>query len=159
MIAALASQSPAVAAKGDVLKSLRAFCSKHRPSLAEYGIRSMDLSLDPTRSLRDVVLIKVKSVPNARRAETSFKAVDAEVVSTDTFGFAQGEELRGQLKDFHNQQKRIGKLGGIMVMVLDVDTNTSNVCPVGFGKDVLRLKAGLPWKEPLIRTLNKGIVY
>lgn len=90
-------------------------------------------------SLRDVVLIKVKSAPNAKRAETSFMAVEAEVVSTDTFGFGQGEELRSQLKDFQQQQKRIGKLGGIMVLVLDISTNMTNACPVGFGKDVLTL--------------------
>ncbi|PPQ91624.1 hypothetical protein CVT25_012805 [Psilocybe cyanescens] len=159
MAAALAAQSPAAAAQGDVFKALRAFCSKHRPSIAEYGIRALDLPLDPTRSLREVVLIKVKSVPNAKRAEMSFMALSAELVPAEALGRAQGEELRSQLKNFEQQQKRMGQLGGIMVLVFDIDTNMSNACPVGFGKDVLTLKPGQPWKEPLLRTLNSGTVY
>lgn len=145
--------------QGDILKRLRAFCTKHRPSLAEYGIRSLDLPLDTTRSLREVVLLRVKSVPTATRPELSFRAIDAEVVPIAYFGPTLEAELQAQLQDFANQQKRIGKLGGIMVMVLESGTNLTNVCPVGFGKDVLTLKTGQPWKEPLINTLNKGIVY
>lgn len=146
-------------ARSATLKALRAFCSKHRPSIAEYGIRALDLPLDPTRSLREVVVIDVVAVPDAKGPETAFKAVSANVVPMDVFGSVQGAELRSQLKNLEQQQKRIGQTGGIMVLVSDTGTGLSNACPVGFGKDTLTLKTGLPWKEPLIYTMNSGIVY
>ncbi|KDQ49547.1 hypothetical protein JAAARDRAFT_42780 [Jaapia argillacea MUCL 33604] len=142
------------------IKLLRAFTSKHRPSLAEYGIRALDLVSDPTRCLRDVLLVNLANRPESGRSETSFYALSVQVVPLEFF-HGNAEEMRGQLLQLNEQQKRIGMTGSFFVVLACIAGGecVSNIAPVGFDKSSLfGLKRGMPWKDELMRKLNEGIV-
>ncbi|KAJ7705731.1 hypothetical protein B0H14DRAFT_3027180 [Mycena olivaceomarginata] len=73
------------ATRMDMVKSLRAFTSKHRPTVAEAGIRALGVLADPTRAERDVLLIF-----------TSFWVTEAGPAPIASF--PKSDEMRGQLK-------------------------------------------------------------
>lgn len=143
--------------QADTAKILRAFTTKHRPIFTESVIRAFDLRLDPTRCTREVLQILLMTRPESTRTETSFVAIDANVVSIDSLG-QQGEEMRGQLALTNEQLKGRGSLGVVFVMLMCLDKHVSNIVGVGFDEDIYGLPTGLPWKENLLTHLNEGIV-
>ncbi|KAF8964029.1 hypothetical protein BDZ97DRAFT_1817612 [Flammula alnicola] len=142
----------------DAIRDLRHFTTKHRPTLSDTGIRALDLCLDPTRALRDVVVVFVKPRPDSTRVETSFIVTDAEVVPVEFFGPERAEEMRGQLKYVNEENKRMGGPGGILVVLIDTESHVMNAVGMGFGEEVKDMKPGLPWKEKLMEKLNNGIM-
>ncbi|KDQ49546.1 hypothetical protein JAAARDRAFT_42778 [Jaapia argillacea MUCL 33604] len=142
------------------IKLLRAFTAKHRPSLASYGLRALDLVLDPTRCLRDVLLINLANRPDSARSETSFYALSAEIVPLEFFE-SNTEEMRGQLVQLNEEQKKLGMTGSFFVVLRcdGGDKFISNIAPVTFERASLRgLRPGMPWKAELMRKLNEGII-
>jgi len=142
------------------LDNLRAFTSKHRPSLAHYGIFALDLVVDYTRCLRDILHLIFAHRPEAVRSELSFFLISADAVPLETLG-AEGEEMREQLVQANEAQRRIGGLGCFFV-VLKCTTPSNlagNVAPVSFTKEELvGLRPGTPWRDELTRRLNEGII-
>jgi len=63
------------------VQDLRAFTSKHRPTIAEAAIRALEVCVDPSRAFRDVVIIFLQSRSGPTRTETKFYATGADVVS------------------------------------------------------------------------------
>ncbi|KAJ7512145.1 hypothetical protein B0H11DRAFT_1699310 [Mycena galericulata] len=147
--------------QADTLKNLRAFTSKHRPTVAEAGIRAFNVLADPARAERDLLMILLRPRPGPR-TETSFHVTGTYVVPIDTFPSAQ--EMRGQLKQQSEDNKRTGQAGAIFVTLMDTDTGTMNIAPVGFPKASRAhglmdpLPFGLSWEEWLTKRLNDGIV-
>ncbi|OBZ69681.1 hypothetical protein A0H81_10193 [Grifola frondosa] len=144
---------------GDVpapLKDLRAFTSKHRPSLAEAGIRALDACADPSRTKKFLLVVFLRSRPDSRRIETMFYATGADVVPFDMF--PQAEEMRGMLRLAHEENVRTGFMGTLNVILLCVDTGTSNVMPVGFDPHTPLEPLSMDWKSCLMKKLNEGIV-
>lgn len=142
------------------LDKLRLFTSKHRPTIAEYGIRALDLVVDPTRCLRDVLLLTVAYRAEARRPELSFYLVSADVVPLDMFG-DRAEEMRGQLRLANQAQQRVGLTGSFFTVLSCASPGcmAMNITPVGFAKrDLVDFRPGMPWKEEMERRLNEGIV-
>ncbi|KAJ7866666.1 hypothetical protein B0H13DRAFT_2066421 [Mycena leptocephala] len=139
------------AEKTDALKTLRGFTSKHRPTIAEGGIRAIN---------RELLLILVRSRPDSNRLETAYFVTMLSVVPIDTF--PQAHEMRGQLKQASDDNKRSGMAGAIFVLLMDTDTGMMNIAPVGFPK-ASRLKEllgplGTTWEEWVMNRLNEGIV-
>ncbi|PPQ82786.1 hypothetical protein CVT25_009281 [Psilocybe cyanescens] len=150
--------------EADPFKPLRAFCDRHKPTISQFGLVALDLALDPTRGLRDIVLIKVKSNPSATKPQNSFTMVDAAVLPLDCresleyFGAEECEEYRSRLLNFRNLCIENGNLGGIMVIVSDIEKNLMFNYSVSFREETLNLVPGQPWVEPLMNILNNGIV-
>jgi len=144
--------------QGSALAALRAFTSKHRPTVAEAGILSLNLWDDPSRASRDVLTIFVRSRPESKRVETSFYVTGADVVPIRSFGPASSDEMREQRKIFAEENRRCGRMGAILVVLNCVDTGVSNIAPVGFGEGIFGMSSAKPWKEWMMHRLNEGIV-
>lgn len=143
----------------DVLKNLRAFTSKHRPTIAEASLRALEVCVDPSRAFRDVVVIFLESRSGSTRTETSFFATGADVVPFESFGPVKAEEMRGQLKLAHDNNIRTGMMGAVFAILCNPSSGAMNVCPIGFPKDIGKMMyAGMPWKEWMLNRLNEGIV-
>lgn len=139
-----------------VLQRLRAFTSKHRPSVADAGVRALNLHSDPKRAKDFVLVIFLRAREGSRRTETAFFATGADVVSFDFF--PQKEEMRQQLQHAHEQNVRSGRgmIGALFVVLMAVDAMATNIAPVGFSRDVCVPPGN--WKEELLHRLNDGIV-
>ncbi|KAJ6454207.1 hypothetical protein C8R45DRAFT_882233 [Mycena sanguinolenta] len=142
----------------DTLKALRAFTSKHRPTIAEAGIRALGVFTDPSRAEHDLLLILLRPRLESPRVETTFWVTAANVVPISTF--PQREEMRGQLKVASDANKRSGMAGALFVMLMDIEGGTTNVAPVGFPKASPELldPASAAWETWLTTRLNEGVV-
>ncbi|KAJ6496070.1 hypothetical protein C8R45DRAFT_1211761 [Mycena sanguinolenta] len=142
----------------DTLKALRAFAGKHRPTLAEAGIRALGVIADPSRAERDVLLILLRPRLDSPRIETSFWVTAVSVVPISTF--PEAEEMRGQLKLASEANKRVGMTGALFVMMMETGNGTINVTPVGFKQASRTFLKPLPttWEEWLTKRLNEGLV-
>lgn len=149
--------------KNDVMKKLEAFSAKHRPSFATFGIYAFDVNVDITRCMREVIFISVAPNPgwDGKRAETAFLAFQLDVVPLEFFGERQGEEIRGLMKTFHEEQRRIGNDSGFMVVLSDRSAGVSNACGVGFRErsKLADEQLGRRWKESMMLALNTGKVF
>ncbi|CAL1708653.1 unnamed protein product [Somion occarium] len=103
------------------LQLLRAFTSKHRPTIAEAGVRSLDLYSDPSRAKNYILMVFLRSRPESKRTETAFYATGADVVSFDFFPQEKREEMQQQLQFAHNQNVRSGH-GMIGTLWLPLET-------------------------------------
>jgi hypothetical protein len=80
-------------------------------------------------------------------------------VSIDSLGLP-AEEIKEQLRAANAEQKRLGMLGSVFVVLFCTNHNQPlvNIAPVGFGMDVFLLESGLPWKDQFLKYMNEGIV-
>jgi hypothetical protein len=142
-----------------VVKDIRAFTSKHRPTIAEASLRALQVCVDPSRAFRDVFIIYIQTRPGSTRTETSFFVTDADVVPFETFG-PKADEMREQLKLAHDVNIRTpGMMGAVFAVLHHLGSGTTNICPVGFPKDLKDVMyAGMPWKEWMLNRMNQGIV-
>ncbi|KAJ7259144.1 hypothetical protein B0H12DRAFT_1182297 [Mycena haematopus] len=142
----------------DTLKTMRAFTAKHRPTIAEAGVRALEVFADPSRAERDLLLILLRPRLDSPRVETTFWVTTARVLPISTF--PQAEEIRGQLKLASDANKRTGMAGALFVMLMETDGFVRNVAPVGFpaaSPDMLE-PLSTTWEEWLAKRLNEGLV-
>jgi hypothetical protein len=142
----------------DMVKSLRAFTSKHRPTVAEAGIRALGVLADPTRAECDVLLIFVRPRLDSPRVETSFWVTEAGPAPIASF--PKSDEMRGQLKLASDQYKQSGLTGALLVVLMETDSGTCNIAPVGYSQMSSKYMKPLstPWKEWLTGRMNEGLV-
>ncbi|KAJ6471590.1 hypothetical protein C8R47DRAFT_1297351 [Mycena vitilis] len=124
--------------KTDALKALRAFTAKHRPTVAEGGIRALNFQRG-----------------DSTRIQTAYTVVSVAVVPIAVFPTSQ--EMRAQLKQAIEDNRRLGMAGAIFVILMDLDTGVSNVAPVGFGDEPFP-PLGTTVEEWLTTRLNEGII-
>ncbi|KAJ6454203.1 hypothetical protein C8R45DRAFT_1038349 [Mycena sanguinolenta] len=142
----------------DTLKTLRAFTAKHRPTIAEAGIRALGVAADPSRAKRDPLVIQLRPRLDSPRVETTFWVTAANVVPMSMF--PQVEEMQAQLKLASDTHKRSGMAGALFVMLMDIESGTTNVAPVGFPKLAPELldPSSATWEAWLTTRLNEGVV-
>ncbi|KAF7346765.1 hypothetical protein MSAN_01815000 [Mycena sanguinolenta] len=140
------------------LKALSAFTAKHRPTLAEAGIRALGVVTDPSRAERDLLVILLRPRLDSPRVETTFWVTAASVVPMSTF--PQAEEMRNQLKLANEANKPSGMAGALFVMLMEIEGGTTNLAPVGFPKVAPELldPASAAWEAWLTTRLNEGVV-
>ena len=114
-----------------MLTNIRAFTSKHRPTIAEASIRALEVCVDPSRAFRDLVLIFLSTRSGSSRTETMFYATSADVVPFETFG-SKAEEMRGQLKLANDHNLRTGMMGTVFAVLWHTSSGATNICPIGF---------------------------
>lgn len=143
-------------------KNLRAFTSKHRPTLAECGVRALDLMVDPSRAFRDTLSVFVHPRPNTSQAATFFIVVEARICPIEDYGPVHAAEMKKHLALVSANHQRLGLLGTFFVVLQVLEEGKVpivNVVPFGFGKKTMKgMKPGMPWKELLSTLLNEGHV-
>lgn len=146
----------------NIIADVRAFTSKHRPTIAEAAVRALEVVVDRTRGFRDVIIIFIATRPGTARTEKSFYATGADVVPFSHFGSKKAEEMKGQLKTFSDQMTKQGSsnhMGTIFAVLSHFVSGYSNICPVSFFTDIVgEFYPGMPWKKWLTERLNEGIV-
>ncbi|KDQ07499.1 hypothetical protein BOTBODRAFT_38797 [Botryobasidium botryosum FD-172 SS1] len=134
----------------------------HRATLTEYGPLALDLVVDHTRCLRDVLFLSVAYRAEAARTETSFFLAGAEVVPLEALGEKlKAGEVRGQLQSANEASRRAGLTGSFGVVVACPSHGSLAILTTfcGFAKrDLIGLRPGMAWKEGSTRILNEAIV-
>lgn len=141
-----------------ILKQLRKFTSKHRPTIAKAAVRALELSTDPKRCLRDIVIIYVRLRDSSTRSETKFYVTGAEILPLESFPFGSAEDMRNQLTIANQQNIQVGNVGALFVVLACLGELSWNAVPIGFDHDCGISPPGIPWKEWMMERLNEGIV-
>ncbi|KAI0629515.1 hypothetical protein C8Q77DRAFT_291674 [Trametes polyzona] len=114
------------------MKDLRAFTSKHRPSISSAAQAALGVSEKPQRAQENVFVIFLRPRPSSSRTETLFWALGAAVVPFSAFPSDQVAEMKGQLKSAHDLNVANGSLGAMEVVLMCIDPNVVNVVMMGF---------------------------
>jgi hypothetical protein len=109
----------------DASKTLRDFTSKHRPTINETAVRALNVFEDPSRAGRDLLMLRLRPRLDSTRTQTAFCVTAANVVPVDAFPMA--EDMRGQLKQIKEDDKRVGTLGALLVVCEVIDPKSTNV--------------------------------
>ena len=150
---------PAGGGEPKPMKDLRAFTSKHRPTISEAAATALGVAQDPKRAQEFVFVIFLRPRPASGRIETAFFAFGAAVVPFSAFSKEQIAEMKGQLKSAHDLNVKNGSLGAMEVVLMCMDPNVVNVVMMGFSDDPSPLEnPGENWKHWLLNRLNEGVV-
>ncbi|KAI9067489.1 hypothetical protein FKP32DRAFT_1563700 [Trametes sanguinea] len=142
------------------VKDLRAFTSKHRPSISVAAQAALQVLSDPKRAEQYVFAIFLRPRPKgAAHIETAFWAIGAAVVPFSAFPPDQVAEMKGQLKSARDLNVANGALGAMEVVLMCIDPNVVNVVMMGFGDGPSPIEdPGPNWKHWLLHRLNAGLV-
>lgn len=141
------------------MKDLRAFTSKHRPTISEAASTALGVAQDPQRAQEFVFVIFLRPRPTSAHIETAFFAFGAAVVPFSAFSEQQHTEMKAQLKSAHDLNVKNGSLGAMEVVLMCLDPNVVNVVMMGFSDDPSPIEnPGTKWKHWLMHRLNEGIV-
>ncbi|KAE9387974.1 hypothetical protein BT96DRAFT_1004630 [Gymnopus androsaceus JB14] len=151
----------------DTSKALRLFTSKHRPIITQTVARAFGLRSDPTRCLRDVLVIFLSDRRNIDssvivRREMSFYATDAQILPVEQLG-QQASEVKAQVQRVNQEMRQMGHVGAVFVLLLCGERQITNVSPVGFGEEIMtdelfNERCRIDWKTDLFKHMNEGIV-
>ncbi|KAJ7851421.1 hypothetical protein B0H14DRAFT_3866343 [Mycena olivaceomarginata] len=138
-------------------KALRDFTSKHRPTINETAIRALNVFEDPSCAERDLLMIKLRPRLYSTRTQTAFCVTAANVVPIDAFPMA--EDMRGQLKRIKEDDKQVGALGALLVVLQVIDTKSMLfLCRFQRVPPPSLPQPEMPWEDMLKIMLNKGLV-
>ena len=147
----------------DVMKRLRAFSSKHGPSLADGGYAAMKIFEHPERAMDSVFAVAMRPRRDSTRPETGFCVYDAGVFKLADLPYPPEE--RANLKELivtaGNTYKKHGAAGVFLVMMHNVEGCASNVVPFTYyerGENHLSKEMQENWKPYMLRMMNEGIV-
>lgn len=145
-------------AHAERMKQLRAFTTKHRPTLVQLGRLALDLHEHPENWLKYVLLVQVRARHDSKKAETAFHVHDILLKTPDFWG-EQRDSILVQFKYMSEVQDRVGGYGGYTAVVQDLDTRLQNIVGVGFTDDLT--DEGFNehnWKEAMMTRMNCGTV-
>lgn len=135
-------------------KLLRAFTSKHRPTLCQCAYLALILDRFPENADDMIFLVQVRKRPGANRTELAYIVENASPIPYSQFRH-QEAEMQAVRKAAHESQRGLGYDGTFMMMLLDVENGMSNIAPGSFKvKDAN--PTPIPWKDYLIQQLNEG---
>ena len=142
------------------MKALRAFTSKHRPTICECAVRAFDLGRKPNNAESNVFFITLRERPGATKTELLYEVIDAAVLSFNDFPPELAEELRTMRKiltDSH-QSDEYAYDGIFFSMLHDTTHHIRNVVPSSWSKENTYDKP-MPYLEMLKKNLNGGILF
>lgn len=142
----------------DATTLLRAFCTKHRPTITFAAACALHLHTSPARSLTHVCQVYVYSRKASKRTETAFYAVEIEVTDIDEFPKEMADEMREQMAMAREKCVKAGGEGLFYVLVKCVDTVVANLMGSGFSRETCEEEYVEDWKEIALKRLNEGIV-
>ncbi|KAL1937857.1 hypothetical protein VTO73DRAFT_12750 [Trametes versicolor] len=150
---------PAGGGEPKPMKDLRAFTSKHRPSISSAAQAALGVAKNPQRAQEYVFAIFLRPRSNPTRTETAFWALGAAIVPFSAFPPDQIAEMKGQLKSATDLNVANGSLGAMEVVLMCIDPNVVNVVMMGFSDGPSPVEdPGAKWKHWLLHRLNEGMV-
>ncbi|KAG9038160.1 hypothetical protein FRB95_002600 [Tulasnella sp. JGI-2019a] len=162
----LKNPGPAIeSTSADLMKQMREFTGKHRPTLAKGLTYAIDLHIDRDAYEHKVLFVGLTHQPNATHAGKKFKVVVAESMDIDQLLAMDGinksaAALPEQLKIMSAEAKKTGMLGtgAIVLVTVTVAHGVGTlIMPVSLhGPWVLGADAPpLGWKAAMVEELNK----
>ncbi|KAI0690786.1 hypothetical protein C8T65DRAFT_699913 [Cerioporus squamosus] len=147
----------------DIMKALRAFSSKHGPSLADAAYAAMDIFEHPEHAQDRLMVVVVRPRPHSKRPETAFYCYAAQVYKQDAVPMppAQMAQMRLMVKTTNESRVQRGAAGTFLVMLHNVEGCMTNMVPFAFqitGEDPLPEDSKHNWRSTLLHMLNSGIV-
>lgn len=145
------------------MRSLRAFTTRHRPTLATLSMVGLRLRQDPGNGWREFVRVRVQERVGETRPERAWRALDVGVGSYDELPRDMVRDLLGQLREMGTffAAKVQGVDGLFYVMMEDEDTGMRCPVPISYEKETLGAAppgAEQIWKDKMMTVLNDGIV-
>ncbi|KAK7684950.1 hypothetical protein QCA50_011785 [Cerrena zonata] len=137
---------------------LRAFCTKHRPTITVAAACALKLYQSPELSLTHVAQIHVYTRKASKRTETAFYAVEIDITPIDDFPKEMAEELKGQMATARAKCVKVGGEGLLYVLVQCLDTSVANMIGSGFTQETILEEYEENWKEVALKRLNEGIM-
>ncbi|KAF5325095.1 hypothetical protein D9619_010010 [Psilocybe cf. subviscida] len=140
------------------MKQLRAFTTKHRPTLVQLGRLALDLYKHPENWLKYVLIVRVRVRHDSKKAETAFHVHDI-LVETPDFCGKYKDSILVQFKYMREVNDRVGGDGGYTAVIQDLDTRLQNIVGVGFTRELT--DEGFNehnWKEAMMERMNCGTV-
>ncbi|GJE89428.1 zinc finger MYND domain-containing protein [Phanerochaete sordida] len=147
--AAQATRASIGDASAATLDALRAFTAKHRPVIAECGVRAL---ADGGAADDGFLQIDVRRRPGEARAERAWAVEDVRVAPYASVPDAHAAQMRAVLA-----QRVPGTAGAFFAVVRDVESGLANSAPIGYTAASLGGEK-MPWKQVLVRSLNAGLV-
>ncbi|KAI0669543.1 hypothetical protein C8Q78DRAFT_184740 [Trametes maxima] len=142
------------------MKDLRAFTSKHRPTISSAARTALGCVENPKRAQEYVFVIFLRPRPSSSHIETAYWALGAAVVPFSAFPPDQIAEMKGQLKSATDLNVANGSLGAMEVILMCIDPNVVNVVMMGFSDGPSPVEEpGKNWKHWLLHRLNEGLVW
>ncbi|KZV89011.1 hypothetical protein EXIGLDRAFT_772158 [Exidia glandulosa HHB12029] len=140
----------------ELLSTMQAWTTKHRPLLAESLVSALDLRHDPTSHTKKtmVVLVEWRSgdLPTAKR----FRMITAALQDMTAVG-SQGSDIAATRARLDAEHRRQGGFGVAMMTIVCVTANPSmlNVAPVYLDKGIhLSFKRNEKWLNTLSASLG-----
>ena len=142
----------------DVMKRLRAFSSKHGPSLADGGYAAMNIFKHPERAMDSVFAVAMHPRRDSTRPETGFYVYDARVFRLADLPYpGEGQErIKEMIVTSGNTWKKHGAAGVFLVMMHNVEGCMSNMVPFTYYKRAENHLSN--WKMHMLRMMNEGLV-
>ena len=140
------------------MEAFRALTATHRPTIAECGIRALDVGVRPANADESLLKILVRRRTGETKPEKSWAVEDAFIESYDDVPPARAAQMKAVLgqKDF--VQRAAGIDGAFFAVIQDAETGTANSAPIGYTSRVVSSRK-TPWKElKLLLNLNSGVV-
>ncbi|KAM5537923.1 hypothetical protein V8D89_008399 [Ganoderma adspersum] len=147
----------------DVMKRLRAFSSKHGPSLADGGYAAMNIFEHPERAMDSAFAVVMRPRRNSTRPETGFYVYDAGVFRLADLPYPPEEraKIKEMIVTSGNTWKKHGAAGVFLVMMHNVEGCMSNMVPFTYyerAENHLSKEMMENWKPYMLRMMNEGIV-
>ena len=148
----------------DATNLLRAFCTKHRPTLTFAASCALDLHDDPSKALTHVARVHVYSRKASKRTETAFYAVEIKASPIDDFPKEMADELRMQMDASRGKWVSGSDGDGLFYVIVECvdggeDSNpVSNAIGCVFWQQIAKEEYVENWKELSLKYINEGIV-
>ena len=139
-------------------QNLIAFAAAHYAAIGDGSARAVNLHADVGRSKKFISLIIVHSRPNAPSPETSFYAINAEVLAIDALPWFMRRDIQHRIQFAYEQSDgpEGGMIGSMAMVLLALDSTAFHILSAAFSRDVLVPPGN--WKEDLLLALNSDPV-
>lgn len=138
-------------------KMLRAFTSKHRPTLAECGVIALELGTNIDNADTKCFMVCVRKRRGARKSELAYTVVEAGAHPYSSLPPQMVEEMQIVRRETNRANLQQGLDGTFFVVLLDIESAVQNNAPVGFSKEVASSLSSTSFRDRLFYCLNEGI--
>ena len=138
------------------LKTLRAFTSKHRPTLCECGVRALELGINMQNAETEFFLVCVRERRGATKPELAYVVEEAGAQLYSSLPSSMAQEMQSVRREMNQVNLQQGLDGTFFVVLLDLDSGIRNNAPVGFSKQAT-YNTSMSFRDLLFRHLNSGI--
>lgn len=107
---------------------------------------------DPPRYTSEVLVFRFRRRPGSHPVRSSYILVDVNFSQLGMFG-RRADEIRQWMTEHNAHFIKTGHIGGISLVMIDIESQATEFCPVGYENTSLRDPM---WKEKLFLLVNSG---